>query len=121
MIQSLYGIAARQLHKWVKPLRDSLYRAYIRTFPCCACGQNWWIDACHTGPHALSKKASDSTCIPLCRKCHEAYDKAPARFAASHHMNVEDLTQFFRHCYQMEFPERFREAVEVPAEKKEAA
>lgn len=109
MIQSLFGIAS-QLRKWTRPVRDSLYRAYIRTFPCCACGQNWWIEAAHTGPHALSKKASDTTCIPLCRKCHEAYGKSPAKFAASHHLDVEALTTMFQHWYRVEFPERFRYA-----------
>jgi hypothetical protein len=125
VIQTVYGIACRQLQKWTKPVRDSLYRAYIRTFPCCACGQSWWVDAAHTGPHALGSKASDLNCIPLCRKCHEAYDKAPKEFAYQHNkMDVEELAQFFQHCYRTEFPERFQEPVELPtpaAEKKEAA
>ena len=124
MIQTVYGIACQALRKWVKPLRDSKYRAFVRSFPCCGCGQSWWVDATHTGPHALSRKASDLTCIPLCRACHEAYDKAPAKFAYRRAgWSVEDLAAMYLHLYLLQFPERGEEfgVVEMPAAKKEAA
>ena len=109
MIQTVYAIASR-MYKAVKPTRDTFYRLYIRTFPCCACGQSWWVEAAHTGPHALSRKASDATCIPLCRKCHQAFDKAPAKFAYAHQMDVDSLTTMFQHLYRMEYPEKVKEA-----------
>jgi hypothetical protein len=109
VIQTVYGIASR-LFRVVKPVRDSKYLAFIRTFPCCGCGQSWWIEAAHTGPHAYSKKASDLLAIPLCRKCHEKFDKAPAKFAYANHIDVEALTTMFQHLYRVEFPERHQEA-----------
>jgi hypothetical protein len=106
VIHRVYTIASR-LYRAVKPVRDRLYKAFIRTFPCAGCGQSWWIDAAHTGPHALSRKASDLLCIPLCRGCHESYDAAPADFAWTHNqMDVEALTLFFQHVYRERYPER---------------
>ena len=120
MIQTVYTIASR-LYRVVKAVRDAKYRAYIRTFPCCGCGQSWWVDAAHTGPHALSKKASDLTCIPLCRKCHEAYDRNPAGFAYRRAgWSVEDLQLMFQHLYRLQFPERHQEPA-APVKTKEAA
>lgn len=104
MIQQVYGIASR-LFQAVKPVRDPKYRAFIRTFPCCGCGQSWWIDAAHTGPHACSRKACDLKCIPLCRKCHEAYDRAPGVFAFKHgRMDVDALTAMFQKLYRQQLP-----------------
>jgi hypothetical protein len=60
--------------RMAKPLRSPRYLAWIRSLPCVACGK-WSADsrrteAAHTGPHGLSQKASDLTCIPLCALCH---------------------------------------------------
>lgn len=118
MIQPLHGIAATPYHP-IKAVRDRLYRQFITTFPCCACGQSWWIDPAHTGPHAYSRKASDLLCIPLCRKCHDAFDKSPVKFAAKQHMDVQALIQMFQQFYRLRFPERHQET--TPVEKQEAA
>ena len=55
MIHSVYGIASR-LYRAVKPVRDSKYLKFIRSFPCCGCGQSWWVDAAHTGRGHEDKK-----------------------------------------------------------------
>ena len=53
------------------PPRDSCYRAWVRTLPCAACGSRWQIEAAHTGSEGgMSQKASDYSCVPLCRICH---------------------------------------------------
>jgi len=55
------------------PVRDWAYRAWIRTFPCCACGSTRYIEAAHTGEDGgTSQKASDYSCVPLCAWCHRA-------------------------------------------------
>jgi hypothetical protein len=79
-----------------KPFRSAKYRAWIRTFPCVACGFEYAIEAAHTGPHGLSQKASDLTCIPLCRDHHrvgyDALDRiGPKRFAATFGIDVPAL------------------------------
>ena len=53
------------------PPRDSSYRAWIRSLHCVACGSRWEIEAAHTGSDGgMSQKASDFSCVPLCRICH---------------------------------------------------
>src|ERR1035438_8866768 len=55
------------------PSRDSCYRAWVRTLPCVACGSRWQSEAAHTGSEGgMSQKASDYSCVPLCRNCHTA-------------------------------------------------
>ena len=51
--------------------RDSRYCAWIRTHRCAACGSNWLVEAAHTGSDGgMSMKASDYSCVPLCKECH---------------------------------------------------
>src|ERR1051325_8768537 len=53
------------------PARDTRYRAWIRTLPCAVCGSKWRVEAAHTGSDGgMSQKASDYSCVPLCRYCH---------------------------------------------------
>ena len=83
MTQSLYGIASK-LYRAVKPVRDRQYRMFIKSLPCCGCGNSCWVDPAHTGPHGHGTKASDLTCIPLCRSCHDAHDQSPHTFRQRH-------------------------------------
>jgi len=53
------------------PARDAAYRAWIREWPCAACGSTWNVEAAHTGRDGgLSMKSSDYSCVPLCSDCH---------------------------------------------------
>ena len=55
------------------PARDPRYRAWIRTLPCAVCGSKWRVEGAHTGADGgMSQKASDYSCVPLCRCCHTA-------------------------------------------------
>ena len=55
------------------PPRDPSYRAWIRTLPCTICGSVWKVEAAHTGcDGGMSMKASDYSCVPLCKNCHTA-------------------------------------------------
>lgn len=57
------------------PARDWKYRAFVRTFPCAACGRLDGIEAAHTGHDGgMSQKSSDFSCVPLCAEHHRAYD-----------------------------------------------
>jgi hypothetical protein len=66
-----YQIDPRPLLKSRKPVRNQAYRRFIASQACCVCGQNWQIEAAHTGPHAHSQKACDLKCIPLCQSDHQ--------------------------------------------------
>jgi hypothetical protein len=53
------------------PERSEPYKAWIRTLACTACGIEGRSEAAHTGRDGgMSQKASDLSCIPLCRDCH---------------------------------------------------
>jgi len=90
------------LRTWAKPARDEAYRKWIKTRWCLACGRNWNIDPAHTGPHGPSQKASDYNCIPLCRECHQAYDKSPLAFAINRGWDLPVILAYFHHCYEQQ-------------------
>lgn len=50
----------------MKPARSEEYKAWIRGKPCLICGGGP-CDAHHALPSTTAQKASDLTCIPLCR------------------------------------------------------
>jgi hypothetical protein len=59
------------------PARDAKYRAWIRTLPCAACETTERVEAAHTGSDGgMSMKASDYSCVPLCRDCHTLSEHA---------------------------------------------
>ena len=58
------------------PSRDDDYKAFIRRQSCCACGRTP-SEAAHTGRDGgMGQKASDYSCVPLCRSCHTAGGKS---------------------------------------------
>jgi hypothetical protein len=106
VIETIYGIAGR-IFQHNKPVRDALYRRFVKTFPCCACRAWWYVDPAHTGPHSHGAKGCDLRVIPLCRKCHEAFDKSPFKFACRHGLDIEQLIVTYRELYILNYPERF--------------
>lgn len=104
MIQ-LFGIAST-LHHWVKPARNEAYRRWIKRFPCLACGSTRMVDPAHTGPHGISQKASDYSCIPLCRTCHDAFDRAPRQFATERDWDMASIIQFWNHLWFLKTGQR---------------
>ena len=94
-----YGIRSEIRYWPSKPVRDPEYRRWVKRLPCAACGRSWGIDPAHTGPHGMSQKASDLTCIPLCRRCHDAFDAAPQEFAEQHQIDVPVLTARLNRAY----------------------
>lgn len=82
--------------KGIQPERDEKYLAFVRWYPCMVCYRTYLLlvlengysirvmaglynkqesisRACHMGPHALSRKASDYTVIPMCDEHHEVF------------------------------------------------
>jgi hypothetical protein len=70
-MRQAYQIDPRPLLQSRKPVRNLAYRRFIASQPCAVCGQNWKIEAAHTGPHGLKQKACDLKCIPLCESDHQ--------------------------------------------------
>ena len=81
------------------PARDSGYREWIRSLSCVGCGSRWQIEAAHTGPDGgMSQKASDYSCIPLCRSCHttgrNAYHRVgKEQFERSHGFDCAEVVR----------------------------
>ena len=75
------------------PARSYKYRGWIRSLPSAVSGLTP-CDACHTGPHGLSQKASDYTCIPLTREEHqELHAIGPEAFELRHGLDIGELVK----------------------------
>ena len=92
-MRKLMGIASRALYTGVAPLRDEAYRRWIRSFACVVCGQRYGIEAAHTGPHGIGQKASDYSCIPLCKEHHAELHQGVSAFAEQHLVDVSNLVE----------------------------
>ena len=82
----------------MKPARNPLYLAWIRTQPCCVCGSKRAIDASHTGPHGSGHKSPDSSAMPLCPKHHRTGDDSyhrlgPRKFAQKHNLDIPAIVR----------------------------
>jgi hypothetical protein len=80
----------------MKPERNPAYLAFVRKQPCCVCGKQWGIEACHSGPHGIGQKSPDHSSIPLCRTHHSdarvGLDRiGRAAFEDLHGVNVQKL------------------------------
>lgn len=88
------------------PNRDAKYLAWIRKFPCCACGSARNIEAAHTGPHGLGQKADDYKTLPMCLECHRtgkhAYHKiGRIDWEAVQEKSVEELISFYQRLWKL--------------------
>lgn len=84
-----------------KPVRDAAYLKFVRSLPCLGCGRRYGVEAAHTGPHGLSQKASDLSCIPLCRYgCHRAFDRNPRGFAGENYIDVPAVVKRLNQFWQ---------------------
>ncbi len=100
-MSSLFQVRPGALTPHAKPVRDPGYLRFIRSFACLVCRPlRYFVDACHTGPHGVSQKACDLTCIPLCRKHHQEYDRNPRQFEKAHRLNVATRVAGFNAEYR---------------------
>ena len=82
------------------PSRDWKYRAWVRSLPCAACGATVDVQAAHTGDRGLGQKASDYSCVPLCRSCHAEYDnglESSALFEAASGIEMRRIVERLNH------------------------
>ncbi len=91
--------------KDIKPVRDPARREWIRQQPCCvpncicrvpgALSPLLRVVQCaHTGPHALSQKASDLKCVALCFYMHQEAPDAQGKtrtFFEDHRMDLGEI------------------------------
>lgn len=59
-----------------KPARDKKYLKWIKTKPCVRCGRPA-DDPHHIFGSSGSLKSSDYHTVPVCRECHNFYEKNP--------------------------------------------
>lgn len=93
-------INPRPIYQAQKPVRDPQYKRFIKRLPCVACLKTWGVDPAHTGPHGISQKGCDLKCIPLCRRCHAAFDADPQGFAEREKLDIPALIARFNRFYQ---------------------
>ena len=91
------------------PARDWKYRAWIRSLPCAACGIEPAGEAAHTGSDGgMKQKASDFSCIPLCRNCHTmgpyAYHRIGRKeFELRHKVDIAILVDTLTACWKRQW------------------
>ena len=95
-----FSIAPRDWYRREQPERNREYLRFVKRFPCIGCGCTWWVDPCHTGPHGLGQKSSAYSALPMCRKCHDAFDQAPRAFAEVHGIDVAGLIEYFKGLWE---------------------
>lgn len=84
-----------------QPLRSEEYKAWIRTLPCLLCREmelplQWSeTEAAHSGPHGVSQKSSDYSCLPLCAFHHriatDSYHALGPKFFAHHRLKEREV------------------------------
>jgi len=99
-MQHAYQLAPGTIYQRETPIRNALYLRFVKRFPCVACESTRLVDPAHTGPHALGQKSSDLNAIPLCRKCHDAFDADPRDFASRCGLNVAGLIRKFNRLWE---------------------
>ena len=88
------------LYRASKPVRDPAYLRFIRALPCVACLRTWSVEAAHTGAHGIGQKSCDLKTIPLCRRCHPAFDAEPREFAETWKLDIPALIARFNEFYR---------------------
>ena len=121
----ILSIAAGAIRRYLKRVKDPDYLAFVRKFPCVACGSARRIEAAHIGPHALSEKSDDCSALPLCFSCHQDGKNAlhkigPERFQAVHGIEFAALQAMFNHFYLLRRG-KFAAGWEVEQERRRAA
>ena len=102
-----YQIKPRPLEPKAKPIRDHLYKKWVRTQPCSVIGcQRTDIEFAHTGSKGKgsSVKACDLDGIPLCAYHHRngaaAHHRHPeARWAHLHGLSLAEIRAGLRALY----------------------
>ncbi len=94
-------VSPQSLTRLPKPGKNPAYVRFVRSQPCCVSGRNWSIEAAHTGPHALGRKADDLSCIPLHRDFHTRkplsyHVLGRVRFEQAHGISIERTIRYLQ-------------------------
>ena len=94
-------VASQELTHLPRPGRNPAYVKFVRSQPCCVSGRNWNIEAAHTGPHALGRKADDLSCIPLNLEFHtnrpfSYHVLGRVRFEQAHGISIEKTVLYLQ-------------------------
>ena len=76
---SVVAAARRDVAPIVKPEPPEKCEAwlkYVRTLPCCNCGQSAPSEAHHEGKKGVAQKVRDTLAVPLCVVCHRVLTDA---------------------------------------------
>lgn len=74
-----------------KQYRSEKYMKFVRDLPCVVCG-TMPCDPHHTTKAGMSIKATDLSCIPVCRIHHDEFNavgSGPRTFEAKHNINIK--------------------------------
>jgi hypothetical protein len=93
-------VVRRPIYRAEKPVRNALYKRWIKRFACIFCGSTRLVDPMHTGEHGHGSKSSDLQCIPGCRECHELFDANPRGFARDRGIDVAAEIRKFNNLWQ---------------------
>lgn len=96
-----FQLAPAPIYRGKKPIRSAQYLRFVKGFGRCACGSCRLVDPAHTGAHAYGRKACDLRVLPLCRKCHDAFDADPRGFAARHGLDIAGLIENFNRLWRI--------------------
>ncbi|HUD74300.1 MAG TPA: hypothetical protein VMQ76_04440 [Terracidiphilus sp.] len=99
-MRKLMGFASRAIYSAAPPERDEAYRRWIRSFPCTVCATRRGIEAAHTGAHGIGQKASDTSCIPLCRAHHAEMHRGVTAFEARYSVDVPQIVAGFNELWK---------------------
>lgn len=87
-----YRVSSQSLNGIPRSLKNRAYLKFIRGLFCIVCGQNWSIDAAHTGARGVGQRATDLETLPLCRKCHDEYHRiGRMQFCILHSLDIPKI------------------------------
>ena len=101
------------MRSYTKRPRDFAYMFWIRELQCAVCEKRHILNfgtvyAHHAGPHGLSQRSPDRTCIPLCWRHHDRASSASIhslgkRFWAVYGLDRNRLIAEYNERYELEY------------------
>ena len=103
-MEKLFAIASK-MYRSFRPVRSEGYKAFVRSFPCIACGSvRRRREAMHIGPHGIGQKASDLDTLPGCYLCHkELHRLGRVKFEMLHGLDFWQAIEVLQHMYVIRY------------------
>ena len=101
-MQRALQLALSPIYPAERPVRNARNRCcLLERRLCIVCRAARHIDPCQTGPHRLSREASDLRRLPLCLKHHNEVDQVPADFFIVHSSDISTLIQLLNRLCEL--------------------